>query len=36
MLDYVAPLAIVLVMSMMKELYDDIKRHNRDRALNNY
>ena len=31
---YVAPLSFVLVMNLMKEAYDDIKRYKRDQEAN--
>lgn len=36
MFTYVAPLVFVLIVSMGKEAYDDIKRMQRDRELNNF
>lgn len=36
MIDYLGPLALVVSLSVLKELYDDIQRHNRDRQINNY
>jgi phospholipid-translocating ATPase len=35
MFTYVAPLAFVLVITMFKEAYDDCKRRNQDKNLNN-
>jgi phospholipid-translocating ATPase len=35
MFTYIAPLVFVLIVSMGKEAYDDIKRMQRDRELNN-
>jgi phospholipid-translocating ATPase len=31
---YVAPLVFVLIVTMIKEGYDDIKRYSRDQVLN--
>lgn len=36
MIDYLGPLILVVSLSLLKELYDDIKRHSRDRAINAY
>ena len=36
MFTYIAPLVFVLFVSMGKEAYDDIKRMQRDRELNNF
>jgi len=35
MITFVAPLAVVLSLNMLKEAYDDYKRYVRDRELNN-
>jgi phospholipid-translocating ATPase len=32
---YVAPLAFVLVITLMKEAWDDLQRYRRDKELNN-
>lgn len=34
LIGYLGPLVMVVMLSVLKELYDDIKRHNRDRQLN--
>lgn len=36
LIDYLGPLAMVVGLSVFKELYDDIQRHKRDRQLNEY
>lgn len=36
MFTYVAPLIFVLVMTMLKEFYDDFMRYKRDKELNNF
>ena len=35
MFTYIAPLLFVLIVTMLKEAYDDIKRMQRDKELNN-
>lgn len=35
MFTYVAPLVFVLVVTMIKEAYDDFQRYRRDKELNN-
>ncbi|CAD8137568.1 unnamed protein product [Paramecium pentaurelia] len=34
LIGYLGPLALVVTLSILKELYDDIKRHKRDRQIN--
>jgi len=34
LVSYVAPLVFVIIITMMKELWDDLKRRNRDKELN--
>lgn len=34
-INYVGPLTLVISISILKELYDDILRHKRDQQLNN-
>ncbi|CAD8047447.1 unnamed protein product [Paramecium sonneborni] len=34
LIGYLGPLALVVTLSVLKELYDDIKRHKRDRQIN--
>ena len=34
LIGYLGPLALVVFLSVLKELYDDIKRHKRDRQIN--
>ncbi|CAD8071221.1 unnamed protein product [Paramecium sonneborni] len=36
LIDYLGPLALVVAISLLKELYDDIQRHMRDHQINNY
>ena len=36
MFTYVAPLVFVLLMTMMKEFYDDFMRYTRDKELNQF
>lgn len=36
LLDYLGPLMLVVSLSVLKELYDDIQRHKRDREINNF
>jgi phospholipid-translocating ATPase len=36
MIDYLGPLALVVALSVLKEFYDDLQRHKRDKQINNY